>query len=118
MDKTSKKVLKQLKQSPDSTLWYYEDPYISLDISEQEFFRCVRYLSSLGLVEIIENQDGIHMGVSLSHASVHSSEIKRSSFFHWLLHSYIGGVAVGVTSTLAAEVIIYLFAKLLPMLCQ
>ena len=116
MDKTSKKILNLLKQNPDSMLWYSDAPYKALGISDEEFFRCVRYLHSLGLIEIPENQDGVHLGIQLSHISVHSAEIKRDSFFHWFLHSFIGGVVVGVTSTLAGELIIYLFVKIIPAL--
>lgn len=118
MDKTSRKILKKLKQSPDFTLWYYDDPYVDLEMSDQEFFRCVRYLNSLGLIEFVENQNGVHMGIILSHTALHSSELKRDSFLNWLLHSYIGGVIIGVTSALAGEGAIYLFAKILPILLQ
>lgn len=87
-------------------------------MSDQEFFRCVRYLNSLGLIEFVENQNGAHMGIILSHTAIHSSALKRDSLLNWLLHSYIGGVIVGVTSTFAGEGIIYLFAKILSILLR
>lgn len=98
MDKTSKKIIKFMKKTPDEILWYSCEPYKELNLSEDEFFRCVRYLSSKNLIEFATNQDDIHLGITLSHSSVHSHEIKRDAFFSWLFHTFIGGVITGVVS--------------------
>ena len=118
MDKTSKKIINLLKQHPDDILWYSSRPYKQLEISEEEFYRCVRYLASQNLIEFAQNQDNIHLGIALSHVAVHSREIKRDSFFNWLLHSYVGGVITGVTSTLATEALAYLCVKLVQLLLR
>lgn len=118
MDKTSKKIIKFMKKTPDEILWYSCEPYKELNLSEDEFFRCVRYLSSKNLIEFATNQDDIHLGITLSHSSVHSHEIKRDAFFSWLFHTFIGGVITGVVSTLLSEGAIYLCVKLIQLLHQ
>ena len=112
MDCTSKKIITFMKQSPDTALYYYNDPYEDIGISEDEFYRCVRYLSSKNLIEYVSNQNGDHLGIVLSHVCVHSKEIKRDSFFHWFTHSFAGGVITGAAATLASEGVLYLCAKL------
>ena len=118
MDKTSKSILNYMKENPDTYLMYCDDPYNIFDISEDEFFRCVQYLAGKGLIQFIANQDDTHIGVALTHTSVHSSEIKRDAFFSWLFHTFIGGVITGVVSTLLSEGAIYLCVKLVQLLLQ
>lgn len=113
MDKTSKTILKYMKAHPDVYLMYYDEPYQLLGISEDEFFRCVRYLADKELIQFVTNQDDRHIGIALSHIAVHSAAIKRDAFFSWLFHTFLGGVIVGVVTTLATEAAIYLCAKLL-----
>ena len=40
MDKTSKKIIKYLKSQPSNSLYYFDEPYISLDIDEDECIYC------------------------------------------------------------------------------
>lgn len=112
MDKTSKKIIKYMKETPDNVLFYYDEPYKVLNISEEEFFRCVRYLTSQELIEFAENQDGSHIGIMLSHKAVHSKELKRKETFNslkkWFICTYLGGVVTGVTITLLSQ---YLMAN-------
>lgn len=118
MDKTSKKIIKFMKKTPDEILWYSDEPYRKLDLSEDEFYRCVRYLSSINLIEFATNQDNVHLGIALTHSSVHSFEIKRDAFFSWFFHTFVGGVITGVVTTLLAEGAIYLCVKLIQLLHQ
>ena len=112
MDKTSKKILKYLRQNPDKILWYSKDPWNLFDVSNKEFFRCVEYLSSIGQIKYATNQFGQHLGVSPTHQAIHDKAIKWDSFKHWLLSTFVGGVITGICSTLAVETILYLCAKL------
>ena len=117
MDKTSKKIIHCLKEiSEPKILFYFNDPYELLGINEDEFFRCVRYLASIGSIEYVSNQNGVHIGITLSHQSVHSKSIKWDSFKSWFLSSFAGGVVTGVCSTLLAELLLYLCAKLIGLL--
>ena len=112
MDKTSKKLLKYMKQSPDDVLSYFDEPYKTLGISEEEFFRCVRYLSSQDLIEFASDQNGAHIGIVLSHKAIHSKELEREAMFNslkkWFVCTYLGGVVTGVTITLLSQ---YLMAN-------
>ena len=107
MDKTSKKIIKYLKSQPGNQLFYYDAPHSFLDIDEDEFFRCIRYLEKNDLVEFISNQHGQHLGVQLTHNAIHVKEINRSiriaSFKQWFFHSYLGGIITGVTATLLTQ---------------
>lgn len=116
MDKTSKKIIKYLKETPDKILLYHEEPYKKLNIEENEFFRCIRYLEKNGMVEFINNQNGIHLGAALTHIAIHEKSIKWDSFKNWFLSSFLGGIITGVTSTLLVELLLYLGAKLLALI--
>lgn len=124
MDKTSKKVLDILAHSPEKRLLYFHVDYESSGLTKDEFFRCVRYLADTGMVEYISNQDGLHIGVQLTHKAVHAKEFQREekklSFKKWLLYSYLGGVITGVTTTIFSQFLINngsgLLTKLLELL--
>lgn len=106
MDKTSKKILKMLRKNPDQYFFYYDEPYEALNMSEEEFYRSVRYLASLNLLEFITNQDDIHIGIVASHQAIHRNSIKFDSFKKWFFHTFLGGlitgIITGVISTLLA----------------
>jgi len=107
MDKTSEKIINLLMHSPNNTLMYLDEPYKELGISDDEFFRCVRHLENINLVDFISNQNGKHLGIQLTHQAVHAKEFKHEervrSFKKWVVYSYLGGVATGVTVTLLAQ---------------
>lgn len=117
MDKTSKKIIKYLKSQPSNSLYYFDEPYISLDIDEDEFFRCVRYLEENNYVNFISNQNGHHLGIQLTHETVHAKEINRTAKFNffkqWLIISYIGGIITGITTTLLSQFLINNGAELI-----
>ena len=124
MDKTSKKIINYLKSQPNNQLFYFDEPYSSLKIDEEEFFRCVRYLEKNNLIEFISNQNGLHLGIQLTHETIHAKEMNRSakfnSFKQWIIVSYIGGVFTGVTTTLLSQFLMNngseLFSKLFDLL--
>ena len=118
MDKTSKKIINFMKKTPDEIIWYSDKPYEALNLTEDEFYRCVRYLSSIKLVDFAVNQYGVHTGITLTHSSVHSFEMKRDSFISWLFHTFCGGVITGVVTTLVSEGAIYLCVKLVQLLLR
>lgn len=118
MDKSSKKIITFLKNSKDKELWYSDEMYEKIGLSQDEFRRSVKYLASIGLIEYMSNQHGIHMGITLTHLAVHSSYFKFSSFKEWAFQTFFGGVITGVFSTLAAEGLLYLCVKLVQYLCS
>lgn len=113
MDNTSKKILKLLKETPDFEIFYYDEPYLKLNISEDEFFRAVEYLDRCGYTQCIRNQNGVPLGTALTHEAVHSKSIKFDSFKHWLFSTFFGGVIIGVCSTLLSEAVLFACAVLL-----
>lgn len=116
MDKTSKKIIKFMKKNPDNFIFYSSEPYKKLDISSREFFRAVQYLESLELVQYVTNQDGRHLGITLTHKTIHSKAIKFDSFKNWLFSTFMGGVIIGVCSTILSEFVLLLGAFLLGLL--
>ena len=109
MDNSCKKILKLFDNNPDRYVMYDDDLYQQVGLlSEDEFYRAVRYLESEGLIEYITNQNGAHLGFVLSHKYVHRKRIRFDSFVDWFFHSYIGGVLTGVTTTVLAELILFL----------
>lgn len=122
MDKTSKKIIKYLKKQPDYMIFYSDTNFEFLGISEDEFYLGVRYLASNNMVDYISNQDDIHIGIQLTHETVHQKEINRSenlhSFLTWLFHSYLGGVVTGVTGTLLSKFLVSHGLQLFDKLCS
>ena len=114
MDKTSKKIINHLKEMPEPKYWFYDvEPHKELGISEEEFFRAVRYLAESGKIEYLTTANDFHIGITITHASMHSASIKFDSFKDWLFSTFLGGIITGVCSTLATEVVLYLGVKLL-----
>lgn len=116
MDKTSKHIIKYLKSQDECLLFFYDEPFNALNIEEDEFYRCIRYLVKKDLVEYIHNQDNIQIGVVLTHNAVHSASVKFDSFKSWFFHTYIGGIITGITSTLLIELLLFLCGKLIGLL--
>ncbi len=113
MDKTSKKILKMLRDNPDQCFFYYDSPHESLGISRDEFFRSVRYLSSLQLLEYVTNQNHVDMGITASHQTIHHKAIKFDSFKKWFFHTFLGGLITGIiTGVLSTLIATYLMGLL------
>lgn len=116
MDKSSKRIINYLKKRPDYMIFYSDIDCEELNLSEDEFFRCVRYLASIDMIDYLSNQDGVHLGVQLTHEAVHMNEFKRasriSSFKKWFFVSYVGGVITGVTVTLLGQALVPLCSEL------
>ena len=64
-------------------------------------------ISENNYVDFISNQNGHHLGVQLTHETVHAKEINRSaklnSFKQWLIVSFFGGAITGVITTLLTQ---------------
>jgi hypothetical protein len=99
IDKISKKFLKWLSTQPDHQYMYYDDHPDEFG-SRDEFFAMVRYLESTGLIEIINNHQGIHCGVRLSHIAIHNKEFSFLSFVDYLKNKWVDILAL-IISVLA-----------------
>ncbi len=96
MDSTSKKILTALKSSNHKRLMYSSHPYQQLQLEPDEFYRAVRYLKDTGYIEVISNQDGLSMGITLSHQGAHSLYFSLQALKRYLLDKWIDILALVV----------------------
>lgn len=122
MDKKSRLIINTLKNAPYKYIFYSEIPESILkEMTDDDFFAAVRYLEKEGFIEFISNQNNTHIGVTLSHLGRNSREILFNTFLRWLFRDYLGGVVIGVTGTIFAEILLCLILsalgiKILPMI--
>lgn len=93
IDKKSKDLINFLSKCPEHQFLYcydYPDNFGEPD----EFFATVRYLEGMGMVEIITNQQGNHIGVRLSHIAMNQKEFKRLSAIEYLKNNWIAILAL------------------------
>jgi len=107
MTKMCKEILETLKNTPEHTLYYFDLDDCKIFTDETEFFDAVRYLESQGLIEYVSGKNGNHLGIHASHVAMHPIQLGKHSFLHWLFRDYLGGVIIGITTTLATEFALY-----------
>lgn len=93
IDKRSKKFIKWLSGRSGHRFFYY-DEYPDEFGDRDEFFAMVRFLNEKGLVETIKDQNGIHMGVRLSHVSIHRKEFSFMAVGEYLSDNWISLLAL------------------------
>ena len=111
MNKTEKLIINTLKAAPDRTIFYYDldfdqpDNELTKTLSETDFFDCVKYLASQGLIEYVPNQDGRHIGIHASYECMHKAELDRREAFQNFFTHYLPGFISGIFATVVAEIL-------------
>ena len=93
IDQRSKKFIKWLSAQPEHRYLYFDE--CPDEFGEQdEFFAMVRFLDSKGLVDIVKNQNDLHVGVCLTHIAIHGKEFKFIAIAEYIKDKWVSILAL------------------------